>query len=145
MAEMAAAVIVERRIAASPETVFDAWLDPDRAGRWLFRTADGVLERCEIDARVGGRFRIDERRGDEVAEHFGEYVEIDRPSRLAFDFWTSFSDERTRITIDIAPDGDGSHLTLTHEGVWEDWADKTRVGWTTILDNLAKALEGDSR
>ena len=38
------------------------------------------------------------------------------PSRLAFDFWTSFSDERTRITVEIAPEGDGSTLTLTHEG-----------------------------
>ena len=56
------------------------------------------------------------------------------PRRLAFDFWTSFSEERTRITIEIAPDGDGSALTLTHEGVWADWADKTRQGWTMILD-----------
>ena len=66
------------------------------------------MEKVEIDARVGGRFAICERRGAELAEHFGEYVELDRPRRLAFDFWTSFSDERTRITIEIAPDGDGS-------------------------------------
>jgi uncharacterized protein YndB with AHSA1/START domain len=143
MAETAT-VTVERRIAAPPEQVFDAWTDPDHAGRWLFRTADGVLERCEIDARVGGRFRIDERRDGDLAEHFGEYAELDRPARLAFDFWTSFSDERTRVVIDIVPDGDGSRLTLTHEGVWEDWADKTRQGWTTIVDNLAQTVSGDS-
>jgi uncharacterized protein YndB with AHSA1/START domain len=137
-----ATVTVERVIAAPPEAVFDAWLDPDQAGRWLFRTPDGTLERCEIDARVGGGFRIDERRGDEIAEHHGEYVEIGRPSRLAFDFWTSFSDERTRVTIDIAPDGAGSRLTLTHEGVWDDWIDKTRQGWATILDGLAQDLGG---
>lgn len=135
-----ATVTVERRLAAPPEAVFDAWLNPDHAGNWLFRTEGGVLERCEIDPRVGGGFRIDERRGDELAEHFGEFVEIERPSRLAFDFWTSFSGERTRIAIELAPDGAGSALTLTHEGVWEDWADKTRQGWTTILENLARAL-----
>lgn len=133
-------VEVSRHIAASPEQVYDAWLDPRHAGRWLFRTPEGTLARCEIDARVGGRFRIDERRGDEVAEHHGEYVAIERPSRLAFDFWTSFSDERTRITIDIAPEGDGSRLTLTHEGVWTDWEAQTRQGWTMILENLARAL-----
>lgn len=135
-----ATVTVERRIAASPEAVFDAWLDPAQAGRWLFRTPDGELVRCEVDARVGGRFRIDERRGDELAEHYGEYVAIDRPARLAFDFWTSFSEERTRITIGIAADGDGAMLTLTHEGVWTDWEAQTRQGWTMILDNLARAL-----
>ena len=85
--------------------MFDAWLDPDSVGRWLFATPDGVMERVEIDARVGGGFRIDERRGVDLAEHFGEYVELDRPRRLAFDFWTSFSAERTRVTVTIAPDG----------------------------------------
>jgi len=137
-----ATVQVSRRLPALPEQVYDAWLDPAQAGRWLFRTPDGSLVRCEIDARIGGGFRIDERRGDDVAEHFGEYVALDRPRRLAFDFWTSFSDERTRVTIAIAPDGDGALLTLTHEGVWDDWQDKTRQGWTMILDGLARTLAG---
>jgi len=131
-----ATVTVERRIAAPPDMVFDAWLDPDAAGRWLFATPDGTMESVEIDARVGGRFRIVERRGDQAAEHFGEYVEIDRPRRLAFDFWTSLGEERTRVTVDIAPDGDGSHVRLTHDGVWEDYEARTRQGWATILDGL---------
>jgi uncharacterized protein YndB with AHSA1/START domain len=136
-----ATVTVERLIAAPPEAVFDAWLDPDQAGRWLFRTDGGELARCEIDARVGGGFRIDERRGADLAEHYGDYVALERPERLAFDFWTSFSAERTRVTIDIAPEGDGSRLTLTHDGVWPDWADKTRHGWSMVLEGLARTLE----
>ena len=133
-------VSVSRRIAAAPECVFDAWLDPDQAGQWLFRTEGGELERCEIDPRVGGAFRIDERRGDQVAEHHGEYVAVDRPARLAFDFWTSFSAERTRVTIAIEADGEGSLVTLTHEGVWADYEERTRQGWTRILDGLAQAV-----
>ena len=132
---------VSRHIAASPEAVFDAWLDPGSARLWLFATESGAMERCEIDPRVGGRFAIVERRGETLAEHFGEYVELDRPNRLAFDFWTSFSDERTRITVTVAPDGDGSLLTLRHEGVWADWEEKTRQGWTMILDGLARTLD----
>jgi uncharacterized protein YndB with AHSA1/START domain len=134
-------VTVERGLDAPPEAVFDAWIDPARAGRWLFRTEGGVLERCEIDARVGGGFRIDERRGAELAEHFGEFAALERPSRIAFDFWTSFSDERTRVTIEIVPEGEGARLTLTHDGVWRDWADKTSHGWSMILDGLARVLE----
>jgi len=133
-------VIVERQIAASPEMVFDAWLDPQGAGRWLFATPDGVMEKVEIDPRVGGRFTIAERRGGDLAEHFGEYVEIDRPRRLAFDFWTNFSAERTRVIVIVAPDGDGSLLTLRHEGVWADYEARTRQGWTMILDGLARTL-----
>ena len=131
-------VSVERRIAAPPEKVFDAWLDREGVGSWLFATPDGTTERVEIDPRVGGRFRIAERRGVDLAEHHGEYVELDRPRRLAFDFWTSFSDVRTRVTVSIAQDGSGSLLTLTHEGVWADWEDRTSQGWTMILEGLER-------
>ena len=141
MIKESTSVRVSRRIAAAPERVFDAWLDPETARLWLFATPDGVMERCEIDARVGGRFRIDERRGAELASHQGDYLEIARPNRLVFDFWTSFGEERTRITVAIAPDGDGSLVTLTHEGVWPDYEDRTRHGWTMVLDGLAKAVE----
>jgi uncharacterized protein YndB with AHSA1/START domain len=134
------AVEISRRIAAPPERVFDAWLDPDGLGRWLFATPDGVMERVAVDPRVGGRFEIDERRGDEVAKHWGTYVELDRPRRLAFDFGTSFEAAPTRVTVTIAPDGDGSRLTLRHEGVWTDWEDRTRQGWGMILDGLAKTF-----
>ena len=132
---------VSRRIDAPPATVFDAWLDPASAREWLFATKDGVMEKCEIDARVGGRFAIIERRGEDLAEHHGEYVELDRPRRLAFDFWSSPGEERTRVTVTIEPDGDGSRVTLRHDGVWPDYEERTRKGWTMILDGLAKALE----
>ena len=79
-------VTVERHVAAAPGRVFDAWLDPDSVRHWLFATPDGAMERVEIDPRVGGGFTIVERRGGDLAAHFGEYVEIDRPRRLAFDF-----------------------------------------------------------
>lgn len=134
-------VEVRRRIAATPEQVYDAWLDPESLGRWLFATPDGRMERCEVDARVGGGFRLDERRGGELAEHWGTYVELDRPRRLAFDFGTSFEATPTRVTVTIATDGDGSLVTLTHDGVWSDWEERTRHGWGMILDGLARTLE----
>ena len=132
---------VSRHIAASPGRGVRRLARSGKRSAMAVRTPDGVIERCEIDARVGGRFAIFERRGADLAEHHGEYVEIDRPRRLAFDFWTSFSEERTRVTVTIAPDGDGARLALTHEGVWADYEERTQQGWTTILDGLAKAVE----
>jgi len=137
-----AIVTVERRFAAAPETLFDAWLDPESLGQWLFRTPAGTLERVEVDPRVGGGFRIDERRDGGVAEHHGEFVELDRPRRLAFDFWTSFSEERTRVTIAIAAIEGGALLTLTHDGVWADYQDRTAQGWTMILEGLERGIAG---
>jgi uncharacterized protein YndB with AHSA1/START domain len=109
------AVTVERYIAAPPERVFEAWLDPASAGRWLFATPDGVMERVEIDARVGGRFQIDERRGGELAEHFGEYLEIDRPRRLVFTFAAVRGSGTTRVAVTLVPEDDCSRLALVHE------------------------------
>ena len=134
------AVTIERRFAISPEILFDAWLDPESARHWLFATPDGAMEEVEIDPRVGGGFRIVERRGGELAAHFGEYLVLDRPRRLVFDFWTSFSAERTRVSVTIAADSDGALLTLRHDGVWADYETRTRQGWTIILENLAKTV-----
>jgi len=127
---------VTRRIAAPPERVFDAWLDPAVAGRWLFATPTGRMVRVEIDARVGGRFVFTRRDGEDV-EHVGEYLEIDRPRRLAFTFAVPrFSAEETRVFIDIVPVEGGSELTLTQEGVLPEWGERTQEGWTKILGGL---------
>jgi uncharacterized protein YndB with AHSA1/START domain len=79
-------VQVSRRFSASAERVFDAWLDVERARRWLFATASGEIVRAELDPRVGGRFVLVDRREGEDVEHVGEYVEIERPRRLVFTF-----------------------------------------------------------
>lgn len=133
---------VRRRFGAPAERVFDAWLDPKLAARFLFATPDGEMERVEIDPRVGGFFRIEERRGDAVAEHFGAFVEIDRPRRLVFTFATDRAAEPTRVTIEIARDGEGCELVLTHEMSpdWSDHADRARAGWTMILEGLEQAV-----
>jgi uncharacterized protein YndB with AHSA1/START domain len=135
-------ITVERHIAAAPETVFDAWLDAEAVGQWLFATPDGVMEKVEIDPRVGGRFLIVERRGDQLAEHFGEYLEIERPRRLVFSFAAMRDSGYTKVAVTIVPEGDGSRVTLVHEmdAEWADYEAKTRQGWTKILEGLAGTL-----
>ena len=137
-----ATIVVSRRFDASPERVFDAWLDPARAAKFLFATPTGEIVKVEIDARVGGGFLIIDRRPEiGEAEHFGRYVEIHRPRRLVFEFATRKDmQDATRVTIEIRPVGADCDLTLTHEGVWQDYAERTQGGWTTILGGLATAL-----
>ena len=136
---------LRRDIAASAEHVFDAWLDPVEAARFLFATPEGEMIRAEIDPRVGGNFLFIDRRAEGDAEHHGCYVEIDRPRRLAFLFRGpgTAEDEWSRVSVELAPLSGGCALTLTHEipAKWADYAAPVRSGWTMILDSLARILE----
>ena len=105
---------------------------------------DGVMEQTDYDPRPGGSFAIFERRGADLARHFGRFVEIERPERLVFDFWVDEApEEPTRVTVRFEPDGEGSRATLSHElaPAWASYAERTTAGWTLILDGLERRLE----
>ncbi len=139
--EATGTVRVTRRFDASPESVFDAWLDPAKAIKWLFATPTGRMVRVEIDARVGGLFNFTDRRDGEDIEHVGTYFDIDRPRRLVFTFAVpKYSDLYTRVTIELAPLATGCELTLTHEGVLPQYIEPSQKGWGMLLDALARAL-----
>jgi uncharacterized protein YndB with AHSA1/START domain len=131
-----------------PERVFDAWLNPAQASRFLFATRTGNVTHCEIDARVGGRGLIVERRASGDARHRLLFEEIDRPRRLVFLFAADPAEEGqwTRVTIEIAATAAGARLTLTHamDPAWAAYEEQTRHGWTMILDTLSDTI-GEER
>jgi uncharacterized protein YndB with AHSA1/START domain len=130
---------------AAPERVFDAWLNPATARLFLFATPAGEMIRAELDARVGGAFTFVDRRPDmgDVL-HTGEYLEIERPRRLAFTFGVpQFNPDMTTVVLDFAPaPGGGCVLTLTQKNIPAEWADRSKEGWTKIIASLAGALSG---
>jgi uncharacterized protein YndB with AHSA1/START domain len=133
---------MSRRFGAPAAQVFDAWLEPEKAAKFLFATSDGEIVRAEIDARVGGRYSLVDRRDGEDVEHVGEYLEIDRPRRLVFTLQVpEYSDEVNRVTVEVAAHDDGCELTLIHE-VSPEWADQVEEGWTMILEGLAEVVGG---
>lgn len=128
---------VTRTFDAPAERLYDAFLDPAQARRFLFATASGEIVRADIDARVGGRFTLTDRRDGEDVEHTGEYVELERPRRIVFDFRVpKYSSQTTRMTIEI----DGGTVTVTQHDAPEEMAEKIRAGWTSILERLALIL-----
>ena len=141
-------VRVTRRFDAAPERVFDAWLTPAMIGRWMFGPAlrDEKILRIEADARVGGSFSfLVLRQGTEI-DHVGRYLEIERPRHLVFTWGIAQeSAEESRVSIDITPVDSGCELKLTHvmDAKWAEYADRTRSGWTTMLDALARTLVSD--
>jgi uncharacterized protein YndB with AHSA1/START domain len=148
MSQTPIAVRVTRRFGARSERVFDAFLDSELAGRFMFATPSGEMVRVEIDARVGGSFLfVDRRNGQDVA-HSGRYLVINRPRRLVFSFSVDgFASEPDRVTIEITETSTGCELALTHEmkPEWAAYSDRTQAGWGMILDGLTAVLDRDSR
>lgn len=75
--------IVTRRVFDAPrELVFKAWTTPDLIKRWLGPRALTMVE-CEIDLRVGGRYRFVHRAPDGRDYAFGGvYKEIVAPEKI---------------------------------------------------------------
>ena len=141
MARELATVTVEQRFATDGGNVYDGFLDPELARKFLFRTVGGEMVRAEADARVGGTYTFVERRDGVDVLHTGEYVELVRPSRIVFTFGVpAFSDAVSTVEIDIEPIGEGCVLTLTNSGIPAEWAEKTRTGWAEILMSAEKVL-----
>jgi uncharacterized protein YndB with AHSA1/START domain len=150
-------VRVTHRYNVPAAKVFDAWMTPAQAARFLFATRTGNILHCEIDPQVGGCFTVTDRRPDADgyesfydAQHRGVYVEINRPHRLAFDFGVEpFFDEPTRVTLDFVSMGAQiCDLVLTHNlGDDEDARaneQRTRQGWANMLQQLDKVLTARS-
>lgn len=133
---------VERQLAASPDDVFDAWTDPDSLSVWMCPGPGMRVPVAELDARVGGSFRIVMANDETQYDHKGTYQVVDRPRRLRFT-WISpaTGGGESVVTVDLSPAEGGTRLVLTHEGLPSaESAENHQGGWGNILDTLASHL-----
>jgi len=136
----AASVRVTRQVSAAPGRIFDAWLSADEARSFLFAGRIGETISLEIDARVGGKFRIVRHLDREGVDYAGEFLEIDRPHRLVFSlFIEQYAQRDDRVIVELAPVANQSLLVLTHELSLPDPAERSRIQreWAMVLSRLA--------
>ena len=78
-------LVVTRTFNAPARIVFEAWTKPDLFRRWWVPRSIGMsLRSCEMDVRVGGKYRL-EFEPDAMA-FFGTYLEVTPHSHLV---WTN--------------------------------------------------------
>jgi uncharacterized protein YndB with AHSA1/START domain len=145
MTEHLAGRRIEREvvIAAPPEVVFRALIDPALMSRWY---AGDV----RIEARPGGAVRFDW--GDDGVVT-GAVVAVDPPHRLVLDWREPPGASRpagatTRIVFELAPAGAGTRLRLVHSGFgggddWDRLYDGEATGWGDLLEALRFLVEGN--
>ena len=95
--------------------VFEAMSKPEHVKQWWGRLGEGYsVPVCDIDLRVGGRWRFVNRHPSGEAAFHGEYREITPPSRIVFtEIFEDFPDTVSVVTSELTEEGDKTRLTAT--------------------------------
>lgn len=129
-------LVVERRVAVSPEKVFTFFADARKWMEW-----QGVD--AEIDLVPGGVWRVNVT-GDGFAS--GRVVEVVENRKVVFTWgWEEgppVEPGSTTVTIELVPEGAGTLIRLTHSGLPPDLVEVHRHGWEHYASRLASVSRG---
>ncbi len=123
----------------TPDEAFALLTQPERLRRWQTVSAT-------VDLRAGGDYRWTVTPGHVAA---GTYREVEPGRRVVFGWGWDGSDDlppdASTVTVTFEPAGDGTTVTLTHDGLTEQQAALHAEGWGHYLERLEKmAATGDA-
>ena len=106
-------LVTTRTFNGPARLVFEAWTKPELFRQWWVPKSMGMsLLSCEMDVRVGGKYRLVFAHEASESTFFGSYLEVTPHSRLV---WTNEeSDEGSVTTVTFAEKG-GKTLLVMHE------------------------------
>jgi uncharacterized protein YndB with AHSA1/START domain len=106
-------LVVTRTINGPARIVFEAWTKPELFRQWWVPKSLGMnLLSCDMDVRVGGRYRLAFAHGDSEAAFFGTYTDVTPHSRLA---WTNEEGDQQSVTTVTFEDNGGTTSLVMHE------------------------------
>lgn len=140
---------IERRYDFAPAVVFKAFADPAAKRKWFVEGEGWTIDGYDADFRVGGSERSLFHFGD--SEQMGNetvYLDIVADSRIIIAYsmttaGTPFS--ASLATIEFKPEDQGTRLVYTEQAAFLDGKDQKssrEAGWRSLLDALAKFLDG---
>jgi uncharacterized protein YndB with AHSA1/START domain len=107
-------IVVTRTFDAPARLVFDAWTKPELFMRWWAPRSMGMTIRsCEMDARTGGKYRLEF--GQDAASSFaffGKYIEVTPNERIV---WTNEESDDGAVTTVTFEEKDGRTLLTLSE------------------------------
>jgi glutathione S-transferase len=138
-------LLLTRQFKAPPARVFAAFTEKGLLQSW-YGPEGYTIPRCDIDVRVGGRYRIEMHSPTGVSVVTGEFREIKAPERLVYSWaWLQGPGKgpETLVTLTFKEKDGGTELTLEHSGfATEDACARHRQGWESSLASLENMLGG---
>lgn len=142
---MPSTIKLHRVLAASPEKVYRAFIEPDALTKW-FPPNGFTCTVHSLDAKVGGTFRMSFRNFTTGESHFfgGEFHELVAGERIRYA--DRFEDPNLpgemQVTILLKKVSVGTDLDITQAGVPDIIpAEACYLGWQECLRNLARLVE----
>ncbi|MBI1364489.1 MAG: ATPase [Alphaproteobacteria bacterium] len=108
-------LVVTRAFNAPARLVYEAWTKPELFMRWWAPKSSGLtLLSCEMDVRVGGRYRLEfaHAASEQPMAFFGEYTEVAPCARLA---WTNEESAAGAVTTVTFEEKNGKTLLVLRE------------------------------
>jgi len=137
------AAIVRRLLPASPDVVYDEWLDPVALADWMC-PRPARCRNVESEPRLGGRLRIDIEDDGEEFRVSGEYLVLDRPTRLSFSWSCSTWPDpslKSVVNVLLEPRENAQTLmTIEHTLLPPGLVAQHERGWAAIAQQLAVEL-----
>lgn len=139
-------ILIERQFDAPAELVFEVWTTPEHVRNWWGWETDPMTV-CEIDLRVGGKWRfvaVNEDYGE--VDFYGEYLEIDRPQRLvSTEVFAPYPDSPAVNTLTLRENDGVTTMTILVEYLSKEARDATiasgmESGLQHSLDRADKVL-----
>jgi uncharacterized protein YndB with AHSA1/START domain len=122
-----ATFVIERRFKAPPAKVFAAFADPRKKAKWFGGPDDWEKSNHKLDFRVGGKESVSGGPpGGVVHSYNGAIWGIVENERLVISYELHLDETRISVSLgatEIKPDGAGSMLTYTEQGVYLDGYD----------------------
>lgn len=106
-----------RLFSAPRALVYEVMTQPEHVRRWWGQLGEGYsVPVCEIDLRVGGKWRFVNRHPQGEVTFYGEYRELNPPSRCVFtEIFADFPDTVSVVTSELTEEGGKTRLTATIE------------------------------
>lgn len=100
---------------APPELLYEAMTRPEHVRQWWGRLGEGYsVPVCEIDLRVGGKWKFVNRHPGGEVTFYGEYLELDPPRRCVFtEIFADFPDSPSVVSSDFLEEDGRTRLIVT--------------------------------